>query len=179
MNINTPEHWNAAWEKHHIVYAADNYRKGLAAQILSHIPVGSTVLDLGGGCGPFSMLAEGRDVTVLDFSAWSVEYLQSRGIKALVWDAREPEAFDVGQVDAIVCTEFLEHLDNPELVIEFTAKHTNLAFFSVPNNIMGPESCTEHVRVYNMDTFVTALREYWPIVTVFPGFSLLAITRKK
>lgn len=178
MNLNTPEHWNAAWAKHYTDYPQNAYRREMATRILRYIPLGATILDVGGGCGPFSEIATGRDVTVLDFSAWSVEHLRGQGIKALVWDARNPETLDVGWVDAIVCTEFLEHLDDPALVVRFTANHTNLAFFSVPNNTMGPKSCSEHVRVYNEQSLRDELAPYWPDITIITGFSLLAIARK-
>lgn len=163
MNVNTPQMWDGAWAEHHARYAQHAGRRQLASSVISMLPEGAHVLDIGGGCGAFPQLYE--RVTVLDFSSWAVAHLQDQGIAAQVWDARDPTPVD-GCYDAVVCMDLLEHLDAPEKVVAFARSVAPLGYFAVPNNCMGPESCRQHQRTYTKSTLECLLSASWTNIEI-------------
>ena len=177
MNINTAPYWDAAWARAHQAYRADRGRMTTIRYIQERLPKGARVLDIGGGCG---MLAETiRDehyVKVLDFSQYAVDFLLSVGIDAERVDISTYDGEEYGAFDVAICTDFLEHMDEPQRAIRCAYVHAPHAFFGVPDNCMGPESCKEHLRTYTRESLADALR-MWGHVRIEPekiGFNIIA-----
>lgn len=180
MNINTPSYWDAAWEKHREGYAQDANRHRVARFLKDAIPPGARVLDIGGGCGVLSgHIKETCAVKVIDFSVYALNVLSKNGIDTQYADISLYENDNYGEFDIVTVLDFLEHLDEPWRAVKCAANHADHAFFAVPDSCMGPESCSQHVRMYNMDSLQALLSEYWTsILFTKMGFDLIAETRK-
>ncbi len=168
MNINTQEHWDRKWSQQWGAYSRDPRRDKIYQAILPRLPEGARVLDLGGGCSRFAKLAKaaGAEPYVVDISQWAVDHLAKLGISGQRFDIESWTGESFGEFDLAVCTELLEHLDNPERALEIIGQHVDWAFFSVPNNIMGPKDCNEHQRMYTLSTATALMVPYWRVVKV-------------
>lgn len=176
-NINTPEYWDGAWAKHAGVYRMDAQRHQSARYMAGLVSPGATVLDIGGGLGLVAdCLAEKADVTVLDFSEYALQQLAERGYKTIWADLSKYEGPQFGAYDVAICTDLLEHLDEPWRAVQCAYDHAQRAIFAVPNNCMGPDSCKQHLRTYTRQELQEQL-SLWPNVRIEPepvGFDLIA-----
>lgn len=106
--------------------------------ILSNIPAGSRVLDI--GCGnsrlPVALKEKGCQVTVGDVSPKVLEGFKSYGLSALTLDLTDitQTQGQLERYDYIVLSEVIEHLPNPEEVILSLANHTDHFIISIPNS---------------------------------------------
>lgn len=87
----------------------------------------SKVLDLGCGNGSFSarLTLEGMDVTGVDFSLSGIERARANfpGLRFAQHDLQQPlDGSHAGLYDAVVCTEVIEHLLLPRMVMQ-NARH--------------------------------------------------------
>lgn len=112
------------------------------AEIISeYIDKGSTILDIGCGDGTvldyLSKNSSPKDLVGVDISKKAVEHTQKRGYNAYQMDASSDdfEKFLENQsFDYIIITEVLEHIQNPEDVIQACKGHVNKNLFvSIPN----------------------------------------------
>lgn len=112
------------------------------AEIISeYIDKDSTILDI--GCGDGTVLdylsnnSSPKDLVGVDISKKAVEYTQKRGYNAYQMDVLSDnfKKFLEGQsFDYIIITEVLEHIQNPEDVIQACKGHFNkYLFVSIPN----------------------------------------------
>jgi 2-polyprenyl-3-methyl-5-hydroxy-6-metoxy-1,4-benzoquinol methylase len=177
VNINTAAYWDAAWGRAHEGYRADTGRMKTIRYIQERLPTGARVLDIGGGCGMFAeTIKDKHTVKVLDFSQYAVDYLRAIGIDAEVADITAYEGQVYGTFDVAVCTDFIEHLDEPQTAVRCAYENASRAFFAVPDNCMGPDSCQEHLRVYTREGLADELR-MWPHIRIEPetiGFNIIA-----
>ena len=177
MNINTASYWDKAWARGYSVYRADSGRMRTIRYIQDRLPIDARVLDIGGGCGMFAeIIRDEHYVKVLDFSQYAVDYLRSVGIDADVVDIAAYEHKQYGRFDVAVCTDFIEHLDDPQRAIQCAYLNADRAFFAVPDNCMGPDSCNEHLRVYTRESLAHELR-MWEHIRIEPekiGFNIIA-----
>jgi len=176
-NINTTEYWDRAWAKDAEQYRLDRSRHTAADYIVGLIPVGASVLDIGGGCGVLPGLLRGRNrVKVIDFSPYALEYARGVGAEAECCDISTYVDQRFGWFDYVVCTDFIEHLDEPQRAIKCAYYHADRAIFAVPDNCMGPDSCREHLRVYTRESLAHELRT-WAHIRIVPetiGFNIIA-----
>lgn len=101
------------------------------------------VLDIGCGTGNISLAVAraGCEVTGIDVDKASVEYAQRRNIPRatfLVGNAQDLQLRE--EYEVIICSEVLEHLKQPEKLMEFMGKHVyadGFVFLSIPNGF-GP-----------------------------------------
>ena len=112
------------------------------AEIISeYIDKGSTILDIGCGDGTvldyLSKNSSPKDLVGVDISKKAVEHTQKRGYNAYQMDASSDdfEKFLENQsFDYIIITEVLEHIQNPEDVIQVCKGRVNKNLFvSIPN----------------------------------------------
>ena len=96
-------------------------------------------LDMGCGTGNISLAAArtGCEVTGIDVDRESVAYAQRRKIPHatfFVGNAQDLQLQD--EYEVIICSEVLEHLKQPEKLVEFMGKHLHpdgFVFLSIPN----------------------------------------------
>ena len=167
-NINTPGYWDSRWKTHRDGYAVDPVRDSLYQRILEQLAPGQRILDIGGGCSRFSHQARdaGHAPHVVDLSSWAIGYLGRHGIPGTALDV---EAWDrtpltSGPFDVVVCTELLEHLDEPRAAVEMARAHADRAFFSVPFDRLGPETAPDHMRRYGVLEVCELIGQVWPVV---------------
>lgn len=89
-------------------------------RMLSHlIPTGARVLDVGCASGFFAehLQARGCPVVGVDYSQDAVDVARQRGLNAYQIDL-ESETLDSANFDIVVFADVLEHLRNPEQVLE-------------------------------------------------------------
>lgn len=113
--------------------------------IKQHIPADGTVLDVGCGNGVISRALgkEGFRVRGIDVSEKTIETARQQStLPNVQFDCVSAEALTLEQekYDAIVCSEVLEHLDNPSNLLESlykTLKTHGVLIVTVPNG-QGP-----------------------------------------
>jgi hypothetical protein len=102
-------------------------RLHIIAQYLS-----GRVLDLGGYTGDLKLIKPTLDYTVVDSDLDALRIAKERGAKThcreLEGNLHINETFDV-----VVCSEVLEHLKNPELLLKQMVKLADAAVISLPN----------------------------------------------
>lgn len=161
QNINRPPHWDEAhrkrWKRQFRVFD-----EGRAKMILKTLPQDSVLLDA--GCGMAELLdyitAHRDDVTAigLDMSPFAMarakEQYESRAT-FVVGDVTafpfKPESFDY-----IILSHILEHLDNPEKVLEDTLallKQNGRIFMAVPYEM----DSGDHQWLCNYDNMIPLL----------------------
>ncbi len=113
------------------------FRRARAAAIASFLPAGSKVLDLGVGDGAilrYLIDRLGVDAYGLDISPRAVEFCRSQGIRADLADINKPagEGIDA-RYDAILLCEIIEHLPDPEALLNRLRDKADLLIVTIPN----------------------------------------------
>lgn len=105
--------------------------------ILSRIPVGASVLDV--GCGnsllPIALNNNGCSVTVGDISNIVLKGYEARGIKTFEIDLENIGAITLQTTyNYIILSEVLEHTRNPEEIIQKLRTYTTHFILTIPNS---------------------------------------------
>ena len=109
----------------------------------SQLPPGSRIIDIACGVGYGArVLAEaGHEVVAVDCDGEAIVYANEHyahhRIDYRLGDANAPLG-DLGDFDAAVCFETLEHLDEPAILLRSLARLTPLLLASVPNEEVMP-----------------------------------------
>lgn len=174
--INSPELWAKTWKEE----AHDSWRKDALSHVYRRLielmPNGASVVDLGGGVGILAkQLTDSRacKVTVWEHSDDVISMLPPNVVGKLVDLEVELPEFDA---QVVIATEVLEHLSEEARQRIFAQARGKVAFFSVPNDRLGPDEEPQHTIKYTAKTFLDSLRVHFPHVRVeCNGAYLLAV----
>jgi methionine biosynthesis protein MetW len=113
------------------------YRLARARTIGGILKRGDSVLDLGVGDGAILkhlIDTVGVEGYGLDISADAVQFCQAQGLNVELGDINQPlGAFIDRQFDAIVMAEIIEHIPDPENLLNALRSHTRLLIVTTPN----------------------------------------------
>jgi 2-polyprenyl-3-methyl-5-hydroxy-6-metoxy-1,4-benzoquinol methylase len=164
-NINTPSYWDDVyrreWEAG--VVESGNYSRDYGPvhdAVVGLVPDGSSVFDI--ACGPGLLCRKIKErlpatrVTGADFSAYTVQRNQQRdaalGIRYLHLDIRNGLSSVADRFDVITMCEVLEHLDEPETVVDAAMgllRAGGRFIITCPHDHDIPDP--EHVRIWGHD----------------------------
>lgn len=123
-----PNDWDHHWDAYSEVAKsnpANDYRHALILKLLGRPPAGSTILDIGSGQGQFALRLQAM---YPDVAVWGVEYSTEGVARSREHAVQRGVAAEFRQVDLLqptalaeeqppatyaVCSEVLEHLDDP------------------------------------------------------------------
>jgi SAM-dependent methyltransferase len=133
------------WDRHWALYGepaegnpANNYRHRLVMKLIGHPGPGDTILDIGSGQGELALLLQkafpGATVRGVEYSAEGVHRAQSAAAAAglaveffqrdLLAPAPAPVSpDDRGRASFAVCSEVLEHVDDPALLLRHASEY--------------------------------------------------------
>jgi len=157
--VRDPDDWDSHWESHGAAVEggpANIYRRQLIVSLLGSLPADATLLDVGCGQGELAVFLR---ETYPEVAVWGVDYSaagveRGRALAAssgaevtfVQRDLLQPVALAAGQPAAqyAVCSEVLEHVDDPICLLRNT--RTLLAtgcrlVVTVPG---GPQSAMDH-----------------------------------
>lgn len=163
-NINTASYWDEVWARE----GQDTWRKyPLTFQkIACHVTAEDSVLDVGCGVGILLDILKPREVAGLDISPKAIEILKSKGIQGKVGTLPKID-FPDKSFDVVVATETLEHLDDPEsLIQEMKRVARKKVIVTVPNNTLPPSVEKEHRQIFTKFRLNEMLSKYFTKVEI-------------
>jgi 2-polyprenyl-3-methyl-5-hydroxy-6-metoxy-1,4-benzoquinol methylase len=139
--------WNGGYDKYWDARRKDgihlnNFQQRRMELTLPYLASGDRVLDIGAGDGSGLLYLQkqrpGLTVAATDFSDNSLKWLQQAGISAQFLDLTDAKALqqviDSFRPDHVLLFEILEHIPNPEKVLEILSQSKiKTILFSVPN----------------------------------------------
>jgi len=169
-NLNTADFYDAYWGGEGCkTYLRDRQLDEIAQYIVWQIGADTcNVLDLGGGISRVARFAKqaGHYPLVIDFSQSAIDAMRAVGIPGKVYDLTKWKRRKLAEADVVICTEVLEHIEEPENIVKMTAAHAPRAFFTVPDNCMGPDECATHLRKYDAGSLRKLLSAHWESVYI-------------
>lgn len=166
-NVNSVDYWNhrfasGDWAQHG---GFSQTRQFAEAQIpLLDLPrsFSGRLCDFGCGAGDaipvYRQAFPSAELIGIDFSHDAIRLCEER--YGDIAQFRCCGAGDVPRVEAIICSNVLEHIDNDEAVLDALLARCEKAFVIVPYKER--ELCSEHVRTYEDDAF----SQFSPVRTV-------------
>jgi 2-polyprenyl-3-methyl-5-hydroxy-6-metoxy-1,4-benzoquinol methylase len=169
-NINTAEHWDAAWRQHgHEGYRATGEDWAVRTRILAEVPDGARVLDVGCGVGELlALLHERRGCRChgLDIAPAAIEAVRARGFVGEV--AMLPTVpFADAAFDVVTCTEVLEHVSDARATLRELRRvlaPSGRVLVSVPDGAVDDDDA--HVHRFTARRLERALRAHFRDVHV-------------
>ncbi|MBN1965882.1 MAG: methyltransferase domain-containing protein [Anaerolineae bacterium] len=113
------------------------FRRARADVFIRILPQGAKVLDL--GCGDGAVLGylvekRGIDAYGLDISQQAVDFCRAQGLHVDLADINQPIGRDVADhYDAIIMSEIIEHIPDPERLLDSLRDRADLLIVSIPN----------------------------------------------
>ena len=131
--------YDAYWEAKakRTMGALSAFRRARAEAIARVLPTGAKVLDLGVGDGAIlKYLIEARQLEGygVDISPKAVEFCRSLGLNVTLADINEPLEDQIdAHYDAIVMSEIIEHLPDPEALLNSLRGRADRLIVTIPN----------------------------------------------
>ncbi len=127
--------YDAYWK--HRGFVINKKLKEREVIILNEIPANSRVLDV--GCGnsllPVRLKEKGAMLEVADISTIVLDGFAAHGITSVQLDLEKISSLKLSKTyDYIILSEVLEHLTNPEDVLEALKSHTKKFVLTIPNS---------------------------------------------
>jgi 2-polyprenyl-3-methyl-5-hydroxy-6-metoxy-1,4-benzoquinol methylase len=157
------EYWDSIWKKE----GNKTWRKypELYDSIVSLIPRGKKILDIGSGIGVLlKRIRKEKNCEVygVDLSFYAVGILKENHILGVV--NKMPElSIKENSFDVVIATEFIEHVkelnDSIESMIS-ALKVGGTLIISTPNDRLSPADCDEHVRTFNKKKLESIVKNF-------------------
>lgn len=169
---NARDLWDRIWQNEGESTWRQQALRRVYDRIVQLVPAGSRCTDLGGGIG---ILAErlqrdrGALVEVWDHSPQAVAAVRAKGISAQEIDLEDTPLckYRLNRDSVVIATEVVEHLSSEARHYVFReAGACHYAFFSVPNNRLGPDEEPQHTRKFTALEFKRELEQYFNHVRV-------------
>lgn len=173
-NVNTPDYWDKVYSNE-ISAGHDRVRKEEFEYILSQISNDDNLLDIGCGTGAFTRYIRANRPSIeiwgSDFSMKAIDYC--RGLDKTIFYANHPvmnDEFEEKYFSVITVNHVIEHLDNPEEMIERVRKllkPNGKLILAIPLN---DDEWHEHLKIWHLNDIEELLRPFncdYTVKTVF------------
>lgn len=162
---NSPAVWTTIWREEGDETWRATVLEPVYDRIVTFVPKNSKVVDIGGGVGILGarlMNEKNARVTVVEHNQQAVIMAHIKGMATVLRDV-ELEPPPISFEEVVVATEVLEHLSMKAVrrILNAASVTGKPAFFSVPNDRLGPEEEPQHARKWTALEFLSLLREYW------------------
>lgn len=142
-NINTKKYWDKTWNKGRKMPSIYIKRWQVVSSYINDKD--KKIIDV--GCGVGWLLAYLREqgyknLTGTDFSGEAVEQCKKLGFNAFVSDCQDMREIQDHTYDTVICTETLEHIENPERCFQELyriARESMIISIPYKNQITSPE----------------------------------------
>lgn len=178
-NINTVPFWDHVWEQEPDWHDGFGFFHDRYRALTAGLEPPAKVLDVGGGRGEFlDWLGGEYDRTLFDHSRWAVELALSlgRADRGVIGDCLDLP-FGDESFDATFCAEVLEHVEEPQVLINELRRVTR------PGGLVGistPYANTvddkQHVWAFDTED-ITALFWAEPMISIEIGPTIVAVAR--
>lgn len=172
LKMNYSDYWSSEnWEKRE----TRKYYKKLYDSIKRRliVPLGSKILDIGGGDGHLMHYLGLKEVDIIDISDSGLEIAQNLGFKIIKADIQKSFPIKSATYDVAFCFEVLEHLYFPEITISEiykALKSNGFLYLGQPN--MKADGVHHIRRFYKKDIEELLLKNGFKIewMDYVPGF---------
>jgi 2-polyprenyl-3-methyl-5-hydroxy-6-metoxy-1,4-benzoquinol methylase len=166
FGYNSEEYWNSLYSYEHAIQMERRY-PALHQAVVAGIQPDWRVIDVGSGPGVLAQQIQTvtDDVHCLDLSSRAVEYCEAKGLSASQWDlVNDPVPTNMhGSADCVVCTEVLEHLEDPQAAIKklySLLKPGGIIIVTVPDDRLPPEVEPEHFQAFTAVKFASLFKPF-------------------
>jgi len=166
-NKNTREEWDKIWTEEG--YHTWRTYPCTFTRICELIPENANVLELGCGVGnlTYMMWERGHEVLPLDISPVAIECMRMiYNIEGTV-ATLPPIPEGVKNIDVVVASQFLEHMEDPNIILKEMTRVANMAIIAVPNFVLPPDECEYHHQTFTVPTIKDLLFNYYNHVEVY------------
>lgn len=166
FGYNSKEYWDALYATEGQLGRVRQYPV-LHKAIVAGVQPDWNVADIGSGPGVLGqqIAAVAKHVDCFDLSSYAVAQCEKQGLSALQYDLVNdavPTGYH-GAYDCVVCTEVLEHLEDPQAAIKKLysfLKPEGLLMISVPDDRLPPEEEPEHVGTFTAAKLAKLLQPF-------------------
>jgi 2-polyprenyl-3-methyl-5-hydroxy-6-metoxy-1,4-benzoquinol methylase len=167
MNINTQEYWDEIWSREGLktwrIYPKTH-------ELISDI-VGydKNVLELGCGVGILMKKLKDKNnlMTGIDISESAINEVRKQGMNGIAMKLPGiPFQFSFSHFNYCVACEFIEHFEDPSIMLMEMSSYAKKSIIVVPDNCLPNIICPEHHRTFTKESLQKELEKYWFSVLV-------------
>lgn len=157
-------YWNRIWS-----VEDDRFYPELYPEVIRFVPPTASVLDIGCGTGTllYELKNKGCKCYGVDISEVAIKKLKARGIEGEVCDVENEDIKIKEKFDYVLAIELLEHLNNPEILLQKMKKLAKkYCIIAVPDNILPPDEFPEHKHIFDEEKFRNLLSKYFDNIII-------------